>query len=321
MSKKSFQNLQQLFKKKGFKFRDFEVSDIGDYAPDDADWNYKDVHHLNIVHKTVHGVQAVMTDDVMCNINLQKIPILGLEIPMPLIQYDHSKHNAIYLSVFGPYIVLVNSIFKDFNENQTKVVTKFSVGSKGIFRILNPLIEHVIKKNNKILMNDDLPMRNRRGELRKINHLFHKTTEKYSFEFSENIERANVFLNNEENNILKIEKKIIDDASDGDIIGKANGVLSFFVTEGADGFKRVWPSTCSHEGARLNRKCLKTNYLLCPWHNRKINPLMIIKNGLFEIKPNIHYAVKIVNEKIAFKYRNDPKYYENKPFKFLKYDD
>ena len=259
MSKKSFHNLQQLFKKKGFKFKDFEVSDIGDYAPDDADWNYKDVHHLNIVHKTVHGVQAVMTDDVMCNINLQKIPILGLEIPMPLIQYDHSKHNAIYLSVFGPYIVLVNSKFEDFNENQTKVVTKFSIGSKGIFRILNPLIEHILKKNNKMLMSDDLPMRNRRGELRKINHSFYKPTEKYSFEFSENMERANVFLNNEENNILKIEKKIIDDALDGDIIGKANGVLSFFVTESADGFKRVWPSTCSHEGASLNKKCLKTN--------------------------------------------------------------
>ena len=321
MSKKSFHNLQQLFKKKGFKFKDFEVSDIGDYAPDDADWNYKDVHHLNIVHKTVHGVQAVMTDDVMCNINLQKIPFLGLEIPMPLIQYDHSKHNAIYLSVFGPYIVLVNSIFEDFNENQTKVVTKFSIGSKGIFRILNPLIEHILKKNNKMLMSDDLPMRNRRGELRKINHSFYKPTEKYSFEFSENIERANVFLNNEENNILKIEKKIIDDALDGDIIGNANGVLSFFVTESADGFKRVWPSTCSHEGASLNKKCLKTNYLLCPWHNRKINPLLIIRNGLIEIKPNVHYAVKIVNEKIAFKYRNDPKYYESKPFKFLKYED
>ena len=321
MSKKSFHNLQLLFKKKGFKFRDFEVSDIGDYSPEDADWNYKDVHHLNIVHKTVHGVQAVMTDDVMCNINLQKIPILGLEIPMPLIQYDHSKHNAIYLSVFGPYIVLVNSIFEDFNENQTKVVTKFSIGSKGIFRILNPLIEHILKKNNKMLMSDDLPMRNRRGELRKINHSFYKPTEKYSFEFSENIERANVFLNNEENNILKIEKKIIDDALDGDIIGKANGVLSFFVTESADGFKRVWPSTCSHEGASLNKKCLKTNYLLCPWHNRKINPLIIIRNGLIEIKPNVHYAVKIINEKIAFKYRNDPKYYESKPFKFLKYED
>ena len=321
MSKNSFLNLKKIFKKKGFKFRDFEVSSIGDYLPDDADWNYKDVHHLNIVHKTVHGVQAVMTDDVMCNINLQKIPILGFEIPMPLIQYDHSKHNAIYLSVLGPYIVLINSIFEKFNETQTNVITKFSIGSKGIFRVLNPIIEHLLKKNNKMLMNDDLPMRNRRGELRKINHLFYKNTERYSFEFSENIERANVFLNEEEKNIINIEKKIILEAKDGDIVGNINGVLSFFVTVDNEGVKSVWPTTCSHEGAKLSNKCLKTNFLLCPWHNRKVNSLLSIKDGNIKIKPTIHYAVKVMNDKIGFKYRNDPKYYENKPFEYLKYDD
>ena len=35
---------------------------------------------------------------------------------MPLIQYDHSKHNAIYLSVLGPYIVLINSIFEELTK-------------------------------------------------------------------------------------------------------------------------------------------------------------------------------------------------------------
>ena len=222
MSKKSFQSLKKIFIKKGFKFKDFEVQNIGDYAADDADWNYKDIHHLNTIHKTVHGVQAFVADDVMCNINLQKIPIFGFEIPMPLIQYDYSKHNAIYLSALGPYIILVNSIFEEINETQTNVITRFSIGSKGIFWILNPLIEKLLKKNNKTLMNEDMPMRNRRGELRKINHLFYKNTENYSFEFSENIERANVFLKKEENNILVIDKNIILESKDGEIIGNSN---------------------------------------------------------------------------------------------------
>ena len=132
------------------------------------DWNYKDVQHLNIANETVHGIQAIITDDVMCNINLQKSPFIGIENPMPLIQYDATKHNAIYISALGPYIIIVNSIFEEFKNNQTKIITKFSIGSKGIFRILNPLIEHLLKKNNELLMQDDLPMRNRRGELRKI---------------------------------------------------------------------------------------------------------------------------------------------------------
>ena len=37
--KKSFQNLKLLFKK-GYKFREFDVSFIGNYTKD-ADWNYK----------------------------------------------------------------------------------------------------------------------------------------------------------------------------------------------------------------------------------------------------------------------------------------
>ncbi len=321
MSKKSFQNLKLLFKKKGYKFREFDVSFIGEYMPEDADWNYKDVQHLNIAHKTVHGIQAIMTDDVMCNINLQKIPFIGLEIPMPLIQYDASKHNAIYISALGPYIIIVNSIFEEFNKNQTKIITKFSIGSKGIFRILNPLIEHLLKKNNELLMKDDLPMRNRRGELRKNDHLFYKKTDNYSFEFSENIERSNVYLDNNKKIFIDIEKKKLFESKDGDIIGEKSGILSFFVSIDNKGKKIIWPSTCSHEGASLSKNCLKEKYLLCPWHNRKINSLIIIDNGNIQIKPSIDYAVKVTEKTVSFKYRNNPGYYNKKPYEFLKYED
>jgi len=321
VSKKSFQNLKLLFKKKGYKFREFDVSFVGNYAPEDADWNYKDVKHLNIAHKTVHGIQAIMTDDVMCNINLQKIPFIGLEIPMPLIQYDASKNNAIYISALGPYIIIVNSLFEEFKNNQTKITTKFSIGSKGIFKILNPLIEYLLKKNNELLMQDDLPMRNRRGELRKNNHLFYKKTDNYSFEFSENIERSNVYLDKNKKNFIDIEKKKIFEAKDGDIIGEKNGILSFLVTIDSKGKKTIWPSTCSHEGASLSKSCSIENYLICPWHNRKVNSLIIIENANIQVKLSIDYAIKVADQTISFKYRNNPSYYEKKPYEFLKYED
>tara|TARA_A100001015_G_scaffold268608_1_gene319605 strand:+ start:1150 stop:1308 length:159 start_codon:yes stop_codon:yes gene_type:complete len=43
MPKKSYQHLKTLFEKRGFKFRNFCITFVGDYSPDDADWNYKDV--------------------------------------------------------------------------------------------------------------------------------------------------------------------------------------------------------------------------------------------------------------------------------------
>ena len=321
MPKKSYQHLKSLFEKQGFKFRNFCITFVGDYSPDDADWNYKDIKHLNVVHKNVHGIQAVTTKDVMCNINLQKIPILGFEIPMTLFQYDASKYNPIYISTLGPYIIIASTSLELISNNKTKVTTTFSIGSKGFFRIMHPIIEHILRKNNEVLMRDDIPMRNRRGELRKNNHIFYKNTDSYSFEFTEDTDRSNVYLNKNKENFIKINKQKILEAKNGDIIGEENGIFSFFITIDQEGKKKIWPSTCSHEGARLNKKCLKQNFLICPWHNKKINYLIEVNKQNFNLKPNMDYAMKITENFVNFKYRNNPKYYEKKPYKFLNYED
>ena len=179
MPKKSYQHLKSLFENLGFKFRNFCITFVGDYSPEDADWNYKDVKHVNVVHKNIYSIQAATTRDVSCNINLQKIPILGFEIPMTLFSYDVSKYNPIYISTMGPYIIIVSTLSELINKNQTKVATTFSIGSKGLFRIMHPIIEHILRKNNEALMRDDIPMRNRRGQLRKNNHIFYKNTDSF----------------------------------------------------------------------------------------------------------------------------------------------
>jgi nitrite reductase/ring-hydroxylating ferredoxin subunit len=319
--KKSYQHLKSLFENLGFKFRNFCITFVGDYSPEDADWNYKDVKHVNVVHKNIYSIQAATTRDVSCNINLQKIPILGFEIPMTLFSYDVSKYNPIYISTMGPYIIIVSTLSELINKNQTKVATTFSIGSKGLFRIMHPIIEHILRKNNEALMRDDIPMRNRRGQLRKNNHIFYKNTDSYSFEFTEDTDRSNVYLNENKENFIKINKQKILEAKNGDIIGEENGVFSFFVTIDQEGKKKIWPSTCSHEGAKLNKKCLKQNFLMCPWHNKKINYLIEVNKQNFNLKPNIDYAMKITENFVNFKYRNNPKYYEKKPYKFLKYED
>ena len=321
MPKKSYQHLKSLFENLGFKFRNFCITFVGDYSPEDADWNYKDVKHVNVVHKNIYSIQAATTRDVSCNINLQKIPILGFEIPMTLFSYDVSKYNPIYISTMGPYIIIVSTLSELINKNQTKVATTFSIGSKGLFRIMHPIIEHILRKNNEALMRDDIPMRNRRGQLRKNNHIFYKNTDSYSFEFTEDTDRSNVYLNENKENFIKINKQKILEAKNGDIIGEENGVFSFFVTIDREGKKKIWPTTCSHEGARLNKKCLKQNFLICPWHNKKINYLIEVNKQNFNLKPNIDYAMKITENFVNFKYRNNPKYYEKKPYKFFNYED
>ena len=52
----------------------------------------------------------------------------------------------------------------------------------------------------------------------------------YSFQFTEEIFRANVFIQND-NNYVDITYSDIINSSDGDIIGKKSGILSFFVKD------------------------------------------------------------------------------------------
>ena len=66
--------------------------------------------------------------------------------------------------------------------------------------------------------------------MRKNNHLFYKKTDSYSFEFSENIERSNVYWIKIKKILLILKKKKNFEAKDGDIIGEKNGILSFLVT-------------------------------------------------------------------------------------------
>ena len=54
-------------------------------------------------------------------------------------------------------------------------------------------------------LQDDLPMKEE--ELRKNNHLFSKT-DSYSFEFSENIERSNVYLDKNKKILLILKKNL-----------------------------------------------------------------------------------------------------------------
>ena len=63
------------------------------------------------------------------------------------------------------------------------------------------------------------------------------------------------------------------------------------------------------------------NFLICPWHNKKINYLFELVHENIRIKPNVDYAVKISDTYLNVQYRNDPKYYDKKPYKFLDYED
>ena len=120
MSKKSFAQLTESFKKQGYKFSVFSVETIGNYSPKDSDWNYKDVIHLNVIHTNVSGINAVVLNELQGSINFQKLPFFGIMIPLTVINYEFSKFNQIYVTTFGPFILTINTISSYLDEKKLK---------------------------------------------------------------------------------------------------------------------------------------------------------------------------------------------------------
>ena len=90
----------------------------------------------------------------------------------------------------------------------------------------------------------------------------------------------------------------------------------------SDACYKLWPTTCPHEGAPLSKKCLKKNSIECPWHARKLQPLLIInKDKETKILPSIDFAIKESSEFFEIRFRNKPKYYDNKPYKHFSFED
>ena len=316
MSKLSFDTINKTLSELKFSSLIFTIDNYGNYTPLDSDWNYKDVPHLNIVHKNVESVQALVADEAVGSINFQKIPFLGFSIPMVLVNYEYDVFNQIYIGSFGPYILVANTI-TDNASSKTKISTKFAIYSKGVFKYLHKFIKNSIIKNNKILMSEDVPMRERRFSLRhKHCHDFYFPGKTYSFKFTEEIYRANVFIKNGKSSV-EVDKAKIINSCENDILGEDDGLLSFFVTKNKN-VKYLWPRTCPHEGAELNNKCIIKGRVSCPWHHRRISPLVEIKDEKIKINPSIDYSIIEDGSNLSFTFRNNPEYYNTLPYEIFK---
>ena len=317
MSKLNYHQIITKMKAEGYFNTQFSIYNYGDYSVKDSDWNYKDVPHLNIVHKNVDCIQAIVDKNFVGSINFLKLPFIGITLPLIFINYEVSESEQVYFSSFGPFMILVKTSASP-EGIKTKVTTEFCILSKRFFVFLHPIIKKMILKNNKSLMSEDIPMRERRYELRKLKHSFYNPTSTYSFKFTEEIFRANVYIEGE-NNYVDIPYSDLLNSVDGDILGRKSGILSFFVKDD-NGNKSVWPTTCPHEGAKMNKDCIVKSRILCPWHHRRIDRILDFKDKITKIIPSIDYCVEKYENKIRIYYRNDPEYYNTRPYEIFRKD-
>ncbi|MDP9105498.1 MAG: Rieske 2Fe-2S domain-containing protein [Candidatus Eremiobacteraeota bacterium] len=253
----------------GYSICTFSVSSTGKYALADADWNYKDVPHLNVIHTQVRALLGTVDDDVITTINLQKI--LGIPWPLTLVNYASSDTAQTYYTSLGPFVLVVHTQYDALGPNETKVTTTYNVGATGLMRLAFPFIRRVLTKNYKQLMLEDLPMRERRGELRARGFRFRSDDRARTFPETMNLLVDNVVAP-ERAQVRTDTVPLAELARAGTVFVGPDDDRGVRLVKQADELL-VMPRVCSHEGAGLDRAELKNGRLSCPWHAKNIVPL------------------------------------------------
>lgn len=263
----------QIIKKienQGFVRRKLVLTSLGNYHPDDADWNYKDIPHLKYIHKLIDNDIVLGNDKQLSSIAFQRF--FGIfRIPMCLTNYDHDENSQIYYTSFLFFILLIKTSYEEIGTNKTKVTTVYNVFSPKILLFLVPLIKLSLRRNYKELMNDDIPMRERRGYLRSLGYCFKKDNKKYGFLETTKISEDRVI---EPKNIsFKISAINI---SSSDQFKNNNGNGYRVIKDNNKLF--VFETLCMHEGADLSYADYANGKLICPWHGKKLKPILVFDN-------------------------------------------
>ncbi|MDB4793744.1 Rieske 2Fe-2S domain-containing protein [Methylacidiphilales bacterium] len=259
----------------GFVFSQFSLINEGDYEPYDADWNYKDVPHLNVLHKLVNGYPARVEDGIITTIILQNVA--GFVLPMGLVCYHSGKNRQTYYTSFLTFLLIVETTWESIGEIRTRVVTTYAVGSRWYLKFLHPIIQKLITRNYANLMADDVPMRTRRGQLRKWGYAFRTDGPPHSYATTLHILDENMVYKSE----LRPPKPVhlsmeqLAAARHEDILTTQSDHWGLRLTVEGDTL-HVFPRLCPHEGACLDKQAIENVSMRCPWHGRILRPLTSI---------------------------------------------
>lgn len=270
--KKSKAQLKAKLEKENLIFHEFSLVHEGQYAVDDADWNYKDIPHLHYVHELAEAYPSYISDDTIASIIIQKIP--GIKIPLAVFLYENTPTSQLYYTASFFYVLLIETVYEKIEPNKTRVITTYSIGASRVLKWTFKLLEWLIHRNYNNLMSTDIPMRTRRGKLREWGYQFHKEDHTYSYEKSLNLVNSNVIVPRYAEEIHQTMIHVNEVlSSDGEfLLGKDDAWGLRFVRETNN--LKIYPRMCHHEGASLDgQKCIDSK-IKCPWHGILVRPLI-----------------------------------------------
>lgn len=270
MKRYSKKHIVAKLKLEGLAFSEFSLAHEGPYSIEDADWNYKDVPHLHHIHELVEAIFTSVEDDHIATINMQKV--FGIKLPLAVFNYQTEANAQTYYTTWFFFVLIVETRYEQIAALRTRVTTTYTIGSPKILQWTFPILRWILKKNYDNLMSGDIPMRERRGQLRSWGYSFKKDKPLYSFEETMDIRRNNVVAPETavpQDLTIDIRQKL---PADGELlVGESNHHGVRLIRRGNE--LVVFPRMCPHEGACLDKQNYANQRINCPWHGRIFTPL------------------------------------------------
>ncbi len=261
----------------GLRFRSFTLESQGQWTVEDADWNYKDVPHLNQVHTQARTVPAAIGDEIIATVNMQKIA--GIAMPIALANYVASDGSQVYYTTMLCFVLVVETRIveaeRDDSGDRANVQTTYHVGGPRLAMRAFPLLRRILTANYRVLMSEDIPMREQRGRLRRAGYSFVSDGRPRTFAETVDLTRTNVIAPPVDRaKTLTIELSTL---GEGATITAGNGPGGLRITRTSSGEVSIFNRVCDHEGASLDSAPLTGGCLTCPWHAKRVKPLATLR--------------------------------------------
>ncbi len=259
----------------GLTFRSFTVASEGAWSTEDADWNYKDIPHFNVVHSLTRSVPAVIDDEFFAAVHMQRIA--GIPVPIALADYVTTEGVQVYFTTLVCFVLVVETRIvslaaSDAAETSTRVETTYHVGGPRLAMAAFPLIRRILKANYKTLMAEDLPMREQRGRLRRAGYSFASDGRPRTF-----VETTDLTIENVKDPPPRQAPPVVVDLAELEpagasvVVGEGPAGLRLLHGQGSEVL--VFDRVCTHEGAGLDEALPGRDCLVCPWHAKRVRPL------------------------------------------------
>jgi hypothetical protein len=290
----SSEALQKRLETQGFRFTVFSLTHQGTYSASDADWNYKDIPHLNEVHQLVDGVPVIIQDHLISNYFLQRIG--PIRIPLCVTNYSSSENSQVYFTSALFFVIIIRTEWVESPKLTTKVTTTYHIGSNKYLKFAHSILRRLLKRNYRVLMQADVPMRIQRGRLREAGYTFKSDGEGYSFLETLKIHDNNVVVPTK---MLSVIHQVTLEATslEGEYLTEGDVTAGLRLVRRGDKLFAL-PKICAHEGADLTKCSIMTlsedsePHVKCPWHGRLVKGVPIQLDQTFRIG-EVQYKVSL----------------------------